>query len=198
MNLPNRLTAARLVISPLFFFSFMLPTWFGEGLKTLSTVLVLVLFTVNELTDLLDGKIARSRNLITDLGKVMDPFADVFSRLTYFVCLMNAGIMPVLAFIIILWRELGILFVRMLMMGRGKAVPANIFGKSKAVLYAVCGVCGIILHALNTWCAGSQWLEVCAVVMNILFYLAAFASAASFMTYIAFIRRDGALRNLTR
>lgn len=198
MNLPNKLTASRLVMAPLFFICFHLPRWFGAQLKDLSVILVLVIFVLNELSDLLDGKIARKRNLVTDLGKVMDPFADTFSRLTYFVCLMSCSIMPTLAFMLILWRELGILFVRMLMMGKGKAVPANIFGKTKAVMYAVCGVAGTLFYALQSWFEGASWLEPCGTVMNILFYVAAAASIASFLTYISFVRKDGSLKTMTR
>ncbi|MGX8678201.1 MAG: CDP-diacylglycerol--glycerol-3-phosphate 3-phosphatidyltransferase [Sphaerochaetaceae bacterium] len=198
MNLPNKLTASRLVMAPIFFICFFLPVWFGSQLKDLSVALVILIFALNELSDLFDGKIARKRGLVTDLGKVMDPFADTFSRLTYFVCLMSADVMPVAPFMIILWRELAILFVRMLMMGKGKAVPANIWGKSKAVLYAVCGVLGIVLYALQSWFSGADWLGTCSVVMNVLFYLAAGASVASFLTYIRFIIKDGSLKSMTR
>lgn len=198
MNLPNKLTASRLVLAPLFCICFFLPEWFGPSVENLSVVMVLVIYAFTELSDLLDGVIARRRGLVTDLGKVMDPFADVFSRLTYFVCLMHASIMPPVAFMVILWRELGILFVRMLMMGKGKPVPANIFGKSKAVLYAVCGICGILLHAFRSWFGGADWVSVLSVVMNALCYLAAIASVSSFLTYISFIQKDGALKDMTR
>ncbi|MDY4888937.1 MAG: CDP-diacylglycerol--glycerol-3-phosphate 3-phosphatidyltransferase [Sphaerochaetaceae bacterium] len=198
MNIPNKLTVSRLVMAPLFFICFNLPYWFGYGLEDISVILVLAIFVLNELSDLLDGKIARKRNLITDLGKVMDPFADTFSRITYFVCLMECGIMPSIAFIVILWRELGMLFVRMLMMGKGKPVPANIFGKSKAVLYAVSGVAGILLYAMERWFEGASWLSACGIAVTLLFYLAAVSSVASFLIYIRFIISDGSLKNMTR
>lgn len=92
MNLPNKLTLARLIMTPMFFIAFNLPLWFNSSFQNLSTILVLILFVLIEATDLLDGIIARKRNLVTDLGKVMDPFADTFARLTYFVCLMSVNI----------------------------------------------------------------------------------------------------------
>jgi len=198
MNLPNKLTFARLCMTPLFFISFNLPTWFGEKYYVLSTVLVLILFVAIEATDLLDGIIARKRNMVTDLGKVMDPFADTFSRLTYFVCLMTVGIMPVIAFIIIMWREFAQAFVRMLMMREGKALPANIWGKSKAVLYAVSAVLGVIYLALSRMMSGLSFLDTYSKVLTVIFYLAAAASVASFATYLSGIKKTGALNNITR
>lgn len=198
MNLPNKLTFARLYMTPLFFISFNLPTWFGEKYYVLSTVLVLILFVAIEATDLLDGIIARKRNLVTDLGKVMDPFADTFSRLTYFVCLMTVGIMPVIAFIIIMWREFAQAFVRMLMMREGKALPANIWGKSKAVLYAVSAVLGVIYLSMSRVMSNSGFLDTYSKVLTVIFYLAAAASVASFATYLSGIKKTGALNNITR
>jgi len=198
MNLPNKLTVSRLVMAPLFFISFFLPRWFGAGLSNLSVVLMLVLFILTEASDLLDGMIARKHNLVTDLGKVMDPFADTFSRLTYFVCLSSAGVMPIWAFIIIMWREFSIIFLRMLMMGKGKAVPANAWGKAKAVLYAISAVLGIAYIASSLWFAGSQWLESARTAVSVVFGLAAFTSVVSFTTYAKAIVKDGSLSHMTR
>ncbi|MEA4864217.1 MAG: CDP-alcohol phosphatidyltransferase family protein, partial [Sphaerochaeta sp.] len=151
-----------------------------------------------DLTDLLDGQIARRKNLVTDLGKVMDPFADTFSRLTYFVCLSGAGVMPLWTFILIMWREFSILFIRMLMMGKGKPVAANIWGKSKAVLYAVSGALGILYIALDNWFEGAPALEIASPVLTVVFILAALSSVMSFLTYIKAIIRDGSLSSMSR
>ncbi len=114
MNIANKLTVSRLVMAPLFFIAFHLPQWLGPSLQDSSTILIIVLWLLTELSDLLDGQIARRRGMITDLGKVMDPFADTISRMTYFVCFVSASMMPIWAFILIMWRELSILFVRAL------------------------------------------------------------------------------------
>ena len=102
MNLPNKLTVLRLVMVPVFFIAFSLPTWFGEATRTISIILMLICYVTAELSDFLDGKIARKYKLVTDLGKVMDPFADTLSHLTFFVCFYGSGIMPGLALIIII------------------------------------------------------------------------------------------------
>lgn len=198
MNLPNKLTISRMVMAPLFFVSFFLPVWFGAGLDNVSVVLLLVLYAFTELSDLLDGIIARKFNLITDLGKVMDPFADTFSRLTYFVCLAGVGVMPIWAFIIIMWREFSIVFLRMLMMGTGKAVAANIWGKSKAVLYAVSGFLGILYVAFDRISSSGSWKSWADPVVLVVFALAALASLASFGTYAKAIIKDGSLSHMSR
>ncbi len=198
MNIPNKLTVSRLVMAPLFFIAFNLPVWIGPEIGKFSSILTIILLLFTEMSDLLDGIIARKYGLVTDLGKVMDPFADTFSRLTYFVCLSGFGIMPSWAFIIIMWREFFILFLRMLMMGKGKPVAANIWGKMKAVLYAVSGAAGVLYIALTRWFAGAAWLSPIATALTIVFALAAFASAASLLTYVKAIIRDGSLSTLSR
>lgn len=198
MNLPNKLTISRLVMAPLFFIAFFLPEWFGESLQLISVILLLILYAMTELSDLLDGIIARRFKLVTDLGKVLDPFADTFSRLTYFVCFIGVGVMPVWTFVIIMWREFSIVFLRMLMMGTGKAVAANIWGKMKAVLYAVSGLFGIAYVSALRLSENFDWVIWAEPVVFLFFGLAAIASLASFVTYVTAIFRDGSLSHLSR
>jgi len=198
MNTPNKLTVSRLVMAPLFFVAFSLPLWVGPELGKISSILTILLLICTEMTDLLDGIIARKYGLVTDLGKVMDPFADTFSRLTYFVCLSGYGIMPSWTFIIIMWREFSILFIRMLMMGKGKPVAANIWGKMKAVLYAISGGAGVLYIALTRWFVGASWLSPISTALVVIFALAAFASVASLLTYVKAIIHDGSLSTMSR
>ena len=197
MNLPNKLTVLRLIMVPVFFISFCLPQWFGEGAEVISVIMMLVCYLTAELSDLLDGKIARKYNLVTDLGKVMDPFADTLSYLTFFACFYGMGIMPSLAFIIIMWREFSILFLRMLMMGKGKAVAANIWGKSKTVLYAVVSILSIAYIVMSHFIPG-EWQNPYSLVLTVMFYLAALASLLSFTTYLSAILKSRALSGMTR
>ena len=197
MNLPNKLTVLRLIMVPVFFISFCLPQWFGEGAEVISVIMMLVCYLTAELSDLLDGKIARKYNLVTDLGKVMDPFADTLSHLTFFACFYGMGIMPSLAFIIIMWREFSILFLRMLMMGKGKAVAANIWGKSKTVLYAVVSILSIAYIVMSHFIPGERQNPY-SLVLTVMFYLAALASLLSFTTYLSAILKSRALSGMTR
>ncbi len=198
MNLPNKLTVLRLILVPVFFLAYSIPGWFGPSVQVVSTVLMLICYATAEITDLVDGKIARKYHLVTDLGKVMDPFADTLSHLTFFVCFMDKGIMPAWCFIIIMWREFAILFSRMLMMKVGKAMPANIWGKSKTCLYAATSILSIAYIVAETFFDLGSAFETWRAVLYVFFSLSAIASLMSFITYMVDIGKSKALSGLTR
>ena len=198
MNLPNKLTVTRLVLAPFFFLSYFLIDLIPSMNTVLYAVILVVFYAIMELTDLLDGKIARGRNLVTDLGKVLDPFADVICHLTFFTCLLSCGIMPVWAFVLILWREFTQSFTRMLMMGRGKAMAANIFGKAKTCLYALTCICGFAFRVLSVLSADASFMRVYSIVLTVLFALAAFSSVMSYLIYVRAIVKSKVLSDMTR
>ena len=194
MTTANKLTVLRLILVPFFFIWFFVPAFTGIP-GVLYAVVLVVLYAVAELTDLLDGKIARASGQVTDLGKVMDPFADVMSHLTYFTCFLVSGLMPVWAFAVIMWREFSQSFLRMLMMGKGKPMAANIFGKAKTCLYAGVSIFGIAVRALIYIDNYRAWM---GTAMTVLCYLAAFASVMSFAIYIRAVVKAGTLKDMTR
>ena len=198
MNLPNKLTVLRLIMVPVFFISYLISLSGLASAPVVSAVMMFICYAVAELSDLMDGKIARKYNLVTDLGKVMDPFADTLSHLTFFVCFMHSGLMPVWAFIIIMWREFSILFLRMLMMRTGKAMPANIWGKSKTVLYAIASIFSIVYVVVSAFVSAGSWNSVYETVLYVLFSLSAIASLLSFITYLSSVLKSGALSGMTR
>ncbi|MBO4410069.1 MAG: CDP-diacylglycerol--glycerol-3-phosphate 3-phosphatidyltransferase [Spirochaetales bacterium] len=198
MNLPNKLTVTRLVLAPVFFIVFFLPDIFPSMNAILYAVLLVLVYGVMELTDLLDGKIARKNNLVTDLGKVLDPFADVISHLTFFTCLLACGVMPVWAFIPIVWREFAQSFTRMLMMGKGKAMAANIFGKAKTCLYALSCPFGFAMRIAMVKQATGTVVDFLRYSTVVLFALAAVASVVSYLIYVNAIRKSGVLSDMTR
>ncbi|MDD4011079.1 MAG: CDP-diacylglycerol--glycerol-3-phosphate 3-phosphatidyltransferase [Sphaerochaetaceae bacterium] len=192
MNIPNKLTATRLILAPFFAVAF----YYGHKTGYLALMIASVaIYAVMELTDLLDGVIARRCNMITDLGKVMDPFADTISHITFFLCFFAIGLMPLMALLVILWREFSMSFVRMLVMGKGKALPANIFGKSKTVLYAICSLLSIAYELFLF--IGLESSAVLESILYGLFYLAAAASLASFVIYIFQVVKSGYLKGMT-
>ncbi len=198
MNIPNRLTVLRLILVPVFFIAYSLTGWFGPAMAAVSTVLMLLCYATAEITDLVDGKIARRYHLVTDLGKVMDPFADTLSHLTFFVCFMDKGIMPAWCFIIIMWREFAILFLRMLLIKQGgKAMPANIWGKSKTCLYAFTSILSILFIVLETFFDISSSMDAWYMALHVFFALSAVASLMSFVTYLSNIIRTKALKGMT-
>lgn len=195
MNLPNKLTVTRLVLVPVFFIVFLLEKC--TPYKMVFTVMMLVIYAVAELSDLLDGKIARGCGLVTDLGKVMDPFADTLTHITYFVCFLSSSLMPLWAFVLILWREFSILFIRMLLAKyAGKAMPANIFGKAKTVLYALTTLMSFVYMALDTF--SSLELALYGRVLYVFYALSATASLMSFIIYITQVFKSRALSGMTR
>lgn len=210
MNLPNKLTVTRLVMTPFFFLVFFLIDIVPSLNPTVYIIALFLMYGIMELTDLLDGKIARKDKLVTDLGKVLDPFADVICHLTFFTCLLSCNIMPVWAFILILWREFSQSFTRMLMMGKGKAMAANIFGKAKTCLYALTCICGFIYRACQILVIkiptpanpaspiSPTFLSTFGTILTVLFALAAFSSVMSYLIYIRTIIKDKTLSSMTR
>lgn len=198
MNVPNKITIGRMALTPLFFVSFFLPLWISPSLSSLSAILMLSLWALIEFSDLADGYIARKYKLVTDLGKVLDPFSDTLARLTYFVCLISVSVMPVWVFIIIMYREFSIVFLRMLMMKTGKVVAANNWGKAKAVLYAISGIAGILYVSVSRLLENQQWKEIIDPIILILFIITGFASIISFITYLIAMYKSKALSGLTR
>ncbi len=182
MTLPNKLTVSRILCAPLVFLSWYLPIHLGLAPR-LGTVLIWILFILSEITDILDGHIARTLDQVSDIGKLMDPFSDVFLRVTYFACFVGAGLMPVWTLVIILWRELGIMFIRMLLAREGVALAANRGGKLKSVLYFVSGFGGMVMLSLRAWVPRLSWMSDAENVSAALFIVAAIASLVSFGDY---------------
>ncbi len=189
MNLPNLLTALRIILSPFFMFFFFLPTWAGDRFAALSVIVCILLFIIIEFSDLFDGIAARKYKQVTDFGKIFDPFADVFSRLTYFICFVGIHLMPVLIFAIILYREITILFCRTMMMKRGIAMGARMGGKLKACAYAGAGISGLLYVALQRLSIFECLHGAVHVIALFFFVLSAVAALLSLADYIIYIRK---------
>jgi CDP-diacylglycerol---glycerol-3-phosphate 3-phosphatidyltransferase len=128
MNLPNKLTVLRVIMVPFFVF-FMLTDVGGAANKWIA----LVLFIVASLTDMLDGKIARKYNLVTNFGKFMDPLADKLLVCSAMICLIPSGKLPTAVVIVIIAREFIISGFRLVASDNGVVIAANYWGKFKTV-----------------------------------------------------------------
>ena len=126
MNLPNKLTMARILLVPLFVAAMLIPF-------PMHNLAALVLFAVASITDMFDGKIARKRNLITDFGKFADPLADKILVLAAMLCFVQNGLCDCVAVIIVLLREFAVTSIRLIAAAKGEVVAANIWGKVKTV-----------------------------------------------------------------
>jgi CDP-diacylglycerol--glycerol-3-phosphate 3-phosphatidyltransferase len=147
MTLADKVTSLRLILAPVFLAVYLLPQWLPSwsGRLAPATVPVLwALFIISEITDLLDGKIARIRREVSDFGKLYDPFADTLVRITYFLCFVLDGILPMVLLLVVLYREFGILFLRNLMMQKGIAMGARKGGKIKSFTYMIAGAIALL------------------------------------------------------
>ena len=128
MNLPNKLTILRVIMVP-FFVLFMLTDIGGPANKWIS----LILFVVASLTDLLDGKIARKYNLVTNFGKFMDPLADKLLVCSAMICLIEMNKLDAWIVIVIISREFIISGFRLVASDSGVVIAASYWGKFKTV-----------------------------------------------------------------
>jgi CDP-diacylglycerol--glycerol-3-phosphate 3-phosphatidyltransferase len=122
MNLPNRLTIARLFLTLGFVAALSVPWQYGH-------TVALVLFVLGSVTDYADGYIARRLGLVTDFGKLMDPLVDKIMIAGAFICL-TPGI-PAWAVVVIISREFLITGLRLLAASKGTVLPADSLGKHK-------------------------------------------------------------------
>ena len=123
-------------------------------------------------------------DLQTDLGKILDPFADSLSRLTYFFCYALAGIMPVWIFILILYRDLSVAFIRQYASKEGIVMGSRLSGKLKAWIYAFGGAAGLVWMSFN-----GQTLGVVRIVATVVFGLCGLVAIWSFGDYASTLRK---------
>jgi CDP-diacylglycerol--glycerol-3-phosphate 3-phosphatidyltransferase len=143
MNIPNRLTLIRLMFVPVIVFFAIFPfaqfnIVFGYIMIDFVSVpvvniIILILFVIASFTDFLDGYLARKHNLVTTFGKFVDPLADKLLVNTIFILFAYQGIMPVLAVLIMIWRDTAIEGVRMIAARNGVTIAAAFLGKVKTV-----------------------------------------------------------------
>ena len=133
MNLPNKLTTLRVIMIPFFVF-FLL--W-QNGENRTFRMIALALFIIASLTDLLDGKIARKYNLVTNFGKFMDPLADKLLVCSALICLIELNALPAWMVIIIISREFIISGFRLIASDNGVVIAASYWGKFKTTFQMV-------------------------------------------------------------
>lgn len=182
MGLANRITVFRIVLAPVF--AALFSAW-ALGRDPLWLIPVWLVFLLSEVSDVLDGWVARKLGETSDLGKLLDPFSDVLSRLTLFLCLLLVGIAPLWFVLIVLYRELSMTFLRTLMVQKGVVQAASSGGKLKAGLYFFASLAGMVQVTWPTLAGPELWFWG----LNGLFAVAAFQSLFSFSQYFAGYRR---------
>ena len=168
MNLPNKLTILRVILIPFFVAALMTQGGANETMR----IVAAVIFIVASLTDLLDGKIARKYNLVTNFGKFMDPLADKLLVCSALICFIELHQIPAWMVIIIISREFIISGFRLVASDNGVVIAASYWGKFKTTFQMIAIVL-MILHipALDLLTQICIWIALILTIVSLVDYL---------------------------
>ena len=173
MNLPNKLTIFRVIL----IFPFVVLLLGGHGnlfpnLLLSTDYIALIIFIVASLTDLLDGKIARKYNLVTNFGKFMDPLADKLLVGAAMIALIEMGRIPAWIVIIIISREFIISGFRLIAADNGVVIAASYWGKVKTVFQMIM-ICLMIanIYAIEFLTNVVMWISVGLTIVSLIDYI---------------------------
>ncbi len=166
MNLPNKLTMLRVIMIPFFIVFLLIP------ITPYDKWIALAIFILASLTDLLDGKIARKYNLVTNFGKFMDPLADKLLVCAALICLIELDKIPAWMVIIIIAREFIISGFRLVASDNGVVIAASYWGKFKTTFQMI-AVCLLIadIPAIYVLTQIILWIAVILTVVSLIDYL---------------------------
>ncbi|MBE7076468.1 MAG: CDP-diacylglycerol--glycerol-3-phosphate 3-phosphatidyltransferase [Clostridiales bacterium] len=181
MNLPNKLTIMRMILIPFMMF-FYLADFIPHGI---GKIVAIVIFVVAALTDMLDGKIARKYNLVTNFGKFLDPIADKILTTSAFLLVLADGTLPhpwgVIIVTIIIAREFMVSALRLLAVNKGIVLAADIWGKCKTMVQMIALPMCILLSYIYT--CGFNVPNALELTMEIIAYT--LIGAATVLTVIS-------------
>ena len=183
MNLPNKLTIFRVILIVPFVILLLGSAngwgWFTAifgGIMEYIDYIAVAIFIIASFTDMLDGKIARKYNLVTNFGKFMDPLADKLLVCSALICLVEMGRLPAWIVIIIIAREFLISGFRLVATGKGVVIAASWLGKIKTITQAVALVLVMLSTPIRAW-LGFQldaivvWISVFFTVISAVDYI---------------------------
>ena len=185
MNLPNKLTVLRVILVPVFMLFLCVPLGLSD---TLVRVIAAVLFALTSLTDMLDGKIARKYNMITEFGKLMDPLADKFlvfgAMLGILVYCADLRPIFVWAAAIVMLRELAVTSLRLLAASQsGAVIAAAWLGKVKTVTQVVCILCVILEPVILPFPLFTQYHLLSYVTIAVMIVMTIWSGVEYFAAY---------------
>lgn len=179
MNIPNKLTVARLIMTPFFLAALLIP--FPHHL-----LVALVIFVVASITDYIDGNMARKCGLVTDFGKFLDPLADKMLTTAAFLGFIQLGVGVGITWItfIVLIREFLITSLRLVSAGKGNVIAANIWGKLKTVSQMVAIIAAIAGKYLQSFCDCAATSPIIDIITNVLLWISAVLTVISGVIYV--------------
>ncbi len=179
MNTPNKITIARMFITPVFLVVYFL----NIQHKMLISALI---FALGAITDAIDGHLARKHNIVTNFGKFLDPIADKMLVTAAFLALMQDGLCNIWIVMLMITREFAITSVRLIAAAQGVVIPANIGGKIKTVFQMVSLIVIMLLGEINVVLSLNIPMEI---VSNILLAITAAISIVSGLVYLSDSRK---------
>lgn len=183
MNLPNKLTLMRIILVP-FFAAFLLIDSIPHHF-----LIALIIFAVASITDMLDGKIARKYNMVTDFGKFADPLADKILVISAFACFIELDIIGAAFIILVLFREFTVTSIRLVAAENGKVVAANMWGKAKTVSQMI-AVIVVLINGYIVELIGMGIINISAdtpvfsIIDSVLLWISAVLTVISGIIYI--------------
>jgi len=151
MNLPNKLTASRFVLTVAFLIVMFSQVRFHE-------TIALVLFCAAGVTDFLDGEIARRRKLITNFGILMDPLADKIMVCSAFIAFVGVNWLSAWMAVVVVARELAITGLRMLAASKNVVLAAEGYGKHKTISQITAAIAILVVHGYHDWGAVGEMI----------------------------------------
>lgn len=169
MNLPNKLTILRVIMIPFF----VLALLYNGGENQTLRYVAAAIFIIASLTDMLDGKIARKYNLVTNFGKFMDPLADKLLVCSALICLVELKELPAWMVIVIISREFIISGFRLVASDNGVVIAASYWGKFKTTFQMIAVVLLIVgIPALSMVTTAVVWIALILTVVSLVDYIA--------------------------
>ncbi len=179
MNLPNKLTLMRIILVPFFVAALLISS------IPYHYIIALVIFAVASITDMLDGKIARKYNMVTDFGKFADPLADKILVISAFACFVELDIVSSVFVIIVLFREFTVTSIRLVAAENGKVVAANIWGKAKTVSQMIAIIVVLLYGVVTDFTQlGDNAVFVWTIIQQSILWLSALLTVISGVIYI--------------
>ncbi|MCI0612126.1 CDP-diacylglycerol--glycerol-3-phosphate 3-phosphatidyltransferase [bacterium] len=187
MNLPNTLTLSRIFLTPLLVVVLLTRI---DGKE----IYGVVIFVIAALTDYLDGYIARKRNQVTDVGKLLDPIADKLLITSAFISLVELNLAPSWMVVIIVGREFAVSGIRSIAASQGYVMPANTLGKLKTVCQVLTIVVLIVADTyIEPWERFGRfllWVTVAISLVSAVNYLWIFLRVGSSSRKLTNLRKE--------
>lgn len=168
MNLPNKLTVLRVIMIPFFVAALLYDGGTNQNMRYVAAAI----FIIASLTDMLDGKIARKYNLVTNFGKFMDPLADKLLVCSALICMIELRELPAWMVIIIISREFIISGFRLVASDNGVVIAASYWGKFKTTFQMI----GVVLLIFN--------IPALSMVTTIVIWIALALTVISLVDYV--------------